>query len=101
MTKRGIVGELLGRRSTLSHRQAESVVNAVFEAIAAALAEGARVEIRSFGAFGVKQRRPRQGRNPRTGELVEVRAKRVPFFRAGEELRGEVNGRAGRSVAKS
>jgi integration host factor subunit beta len=101
MTKRGIVSELLGRHPTLSYRQAESVVNAVFEAMTEALADGARVEIRNFGTFSVKQRRPRQCRNPKTGETVEVKAKRVPFFRAGGGLRGEVNERAGRGVAKS
>jgi integration host factor subunit beta len=101
MTKSEIVSELLGRRPTLSHRQAEFVVNAVFDAMAAALADGSRVEIRSFGTFGVKQRRARQLRNPRTGESLEVKPKRVPFFRAGGELREEVNERTGYNVAKS
>ena len=60
-----------------------------------------RIEIRGFGSFGVKHRRARQGRNPKTGELVEVEAKRIPFFRAGKELRVEVNGAAEGDRARS
>ena len=64
----------------------------ILDEIAEALAEGNRVELRGFGAFSVRERKPRVGRNPRTGEKVEVRAKRVPFFRPGKELRARVNG---------
>jgi integration host factor subunit beta len=91
MTKRGIIEELLARRQNFSHREAETVVNAIFDAMANVLAQGQRIEIRGFGSFAVKQRRARQGRNPKTGELVSVEAKRIPFFRAGKELRIEVN----------
>lgn len=94
MTKRGIIEELLARQQGVTHRDSETVVNAIFEAMAEVLAQGQRIEIRGFGSFGVKQRRARQGRNPRTGDVVEVAAKRVPFFRAGKELRVEVNGAA-------
>ena len=66
----------------------------MFEAMAEVLARGQRIEIRGFGSFGVKQRRARQGRNPKTGDVVEVAAKRIPFFRAGKDLRVEVNGAA-------
>ena len=60
--------------------------------MARVLARGERIEIRGFGSFAVKQRRARQGRNPKTGDVVAVEAKRIPFFRAGKELRVEVNG---------
>ena len=67
-------------------------MNAMFDAISNVLADGNRIEIRGFGSFGVKERRARQGRNPKTGAMVKVDAKRIPFFRAGKELRIEVNG---------
>ncbi len=94
MTKREIIDELLARRERFSHREAETIINAIFDAMAGVLKRGQRIEIRGFGSFAVKQRRARQGRNPRTGELVAVDAKRIPFFRAGKELRLEVNGAA-------
>jgi integration host factor subunit beta len=92
MTKREIIEELLARHQSFSHRQSETIVNAMFDAMATVLESGRRIELRGFGSFGVKQRRARQGRNPKTGEIVEVDAKRIPFFRAGKELRIEVNG---------
>jgi integration host factor subunit beta len=92
MTKRGIIEELLARHQNFSHRQSETIVNAMFDAMTNVLSGGRRIEIRGFGSFGVKQRRARQGRNPKTGEVVEVGAKRIPFFRAGKDLRIEVNG---------
>ena len=94
MTKRGIIEELLARREGFSHRESETIVNAMFDAMAQVLARGERIEIRGFGSFGVKYRRARQGRNPKTGAAVEVEAKRIPFFRAGKELKVEVNGAA-------
>jgi integration host factor beta subunit len=94
MTKRDIIEELLARRQGVTHRDSETIVNAMFEAMAEVLERGARIEIRGFGSFGVKDRRARQGRNPKTGSVVEVRAKRIPFFRAGKDLRVEVNGAA-------
>jgi integration host factor subunit beta len=92
MTKRGIIDELLARHQNFSHRQSETIVNAMFDEMAGVLADGNRIEIRGFGSFGIKQRRARQGRNPKTGAAVKVDAKRIPFFRAGKELRIEVNG---------
>ena len=92
MTKRGIIEELLARHQKFSHRQAETIVNAIFEEMASVLARGGRIEIRGFGSVGVKERRARQGRNPRTGDMVAVEAKRVPFFRTGKELRAGLNG---------
>ncbi len=91
MTKREIIAEMLSRRPQASYRDAEAIVNVIFDAMAAALERGQRIEIRGFGSFTVKQRLARQGRNPKTGALVEVDAKRIPFFRAGKELRIEVN----------
>ena len=94
MTKRGLIEELLARRQGVTHRDSETIVNAMFEAMAEVLARGERIEIRGFGSFGVKQRRARQGAIRRPAIAVEVAAKRIPFFRAGKELRVEVNGAA-------
>jgi integration host factor subunit beta len=91
MTKRGIIEELLARHQKFSLRQSETIVNAMFEEMASVLARGGRIEIRGFGSFGIKRRRARQGRNPRTGGVVDVVAKRVPFFRAGKELHAGIN----------
>jgi integration host factor subunit beta len=68
-----------------------AIVATIFDHITAALARGERVELRGFGAFTVKQRNARIGRNPRTGEQVPVGKKAVPFFKAGKELRGRLN----------
>lgn len=101
MTKRGIIEELLTRRQGFSQRESETIVNTMFDAMVQVLARGERIEIRGFGSFGVKQRRARQGRNPKTGALVEVEAKRIPFFRAGKDLRLEVNDAPKRARARS
>jgi integration host factor subunit beta len=92
MTKRGIIEELLTRHQHFTYRESETIVNAMFDEMAKALASGARIEVRGFGSFGLKKRRARQGRNPKTGVAVKVDAKRIPFFRAGKELKLEVNG---------
>jgi integration host factor subunit beta len=92
MTKRGIVDEMVKRQPGLSFRYAEKILNRMIGAMTEALERGERIEIRGFGSFGVKHRAARQGRNPRTGTPVEVEAKRIPFFRAGKELRVELNG---------
>ena len=73
-------------------QKANNIVGAVFDEITDALAEGNRVELRGFGAFSVKNRPARTGRNPRTGESVEVEEKWVPFFKTGKELRERLNG---------
>jgi integration host factor subunit beta len=75
----------------LYHRDYERIVNKVFEEISAALARGDRVELRGFGAFSVRERGARVGRNPRTGAAVQVGEKRLPFFKTGKELRDRVN----------
>ena len=76
----------------LFQRDVEKIVNTVFEEIIDAMARGDRVELRGFGAFSVKQRDARTGRNPRTGEAVEVDEKHVPFFKTGKLLRDRLNG---------
>jgi integration host factor subunit beta len=75
----------------LFHRDVERIVNVVFDEIVDALARGDRVELRGFGAFTVKHRAARQGRNPRTGAKVSVSQKFVPFFKTGKELRDKLN----------
>ena len=77
----------------LFQRDVERIVNTVFDEITNALAKGERVELRGFGAFSVKKRDARVGRNPRTGESVEVEEKHVPFFKTGKLLRDRLNGK--------
>jgi integration host factor subunit beta len=72
----------------------ERIVNTIFDEVTAAMARGDRVELRGFGAFSVKQRDARVGRNPRTGETVSVDEKHVPFFKTGKLLRDRLNGKA-------
>jgi integration host factor subunit beta len=69
----------------------ERVVDVFFDEIGQRLADGGRVELRGFGAFSTREREPRKGRNPRTGDAVEVPAKRVPFFKPGKEMRARLN----------
>ena len=76
----------------LFQRDVERIVNTVFEEITSAMARGERVELRGFGAFSVKKREARVGRNPRTGDSVAVEAKNVPFFKTGKLLRDRLNG---------
>jgi integration host factor subunit beta len=78
----------------LYQRDVERIVNTIFEEIIEAMARGDRVELRGFGAFSVKKRDARIGRNPRTGEAVEVEEKHVPFFKTGKLLRDRLNGKA-------
>ena len=82
----------LSIQKDLSAKDAEIVVETIFEEIAASLGRGQRVEFRGFGSFGLKERQSREGRNPKTGDSVKVEAKRVMFFKAGKELRERVDG---------
>lgn len=91
MTKSELIQALAHDNPHLYHRDVERIVSTVFAEITAALARGDRVELRGFGAFSVKDRAPRTGRNPRTGEAVRVPEKHVPFFKSGKELRARVN----------
>jgi integration host factor subunit beta len=92
MIKSELVARLAQRYPHLYHRDVERIVSTVLDEISRALSGGDRVELRGFGAFSVKVRPARQGRNPRTGESVSVDEKRVPFFRTGKELREKLNG---------
>jgi integration host factor subunit beta len=93
MTKSELIQRLAERNPHLLHRDIERIVQTVFDEIADALSEGNRVELRGFGAFSVKNRTARTGRNPRTGTAVSVEAKRVPYFKTGKELRERLNGK--------
>lgn len=91
MTKSELVQKLAEANPHLYQRDVEVIVTAIFAEIAAALARGDRVELRGFGAFSVKQRDARIGRNPRTGASVRVAEKRIPFFKTGKQLRDRLN----------
>lgn len=86
MTKAELVEEV-ARASELNKRDAEVIVETVFESIIGALHKGEKVELRGFGSFRTRERGPRRGRNPKTGEPVDVPAKRVPYFKPGKELK--------------
>ncbi len=94
MTKSELIQRLAERNPHLYLRDIEKIVETVFDEITGALARGDRVELRGFGAFSVKSRESRTGRNPRTGETVHVDAKRLPFFKTGKALRERLNGGA-------
>jgi integration host factor subunit beta len=91
MTKSELI-DALAARSELTKARAELVVNCVFDAMTEALQRGEGIEIRGFGSFSVRPYKSYSGRNPRTGEPVEVPAKRLPFFKVGKELKELVNG---------
>jgi integration host factor subunit beta len=93
MIRSELVAKIAAENPHLSQSNAEKVVRAIFESMTETLAEGGRVELRGFGAFSVRHRDPRLGRNPRTGEAVDVEAKLVPFFKAGKELSDRLNGK--------
>ena len=95
MTRSELIAEIAAANPDLPLRNVELIVATIFDEVTAALARGDRVELRGFGAFTVKQRDARTGRNPRTGEPVAVNEKVVPFFKAGKELRERVNQRSG------
>jgi len=91
MTKSELIARLAELNPHLYQRDVERIVTTIFDEIASALARGDRVELRGFGAFSVKHRDARTGRNPRTGTSVSVAAKSVPFFRTGKQLRDRLN----------
>ena len=91
MIKSELIGKIAASNPHLFHRDIERIVNVIFDEIVDALARGDRVELRGFGAFTVKHRPPRSGRNPRTGTTVNVDEKFVPFFKTGKELRERLN----------
>ncbi len=91
MTKSELIASIAERNPHLFQRDVERIVSTIFEEISAALSRGDRVELRGFGAFSVKHRDSRIGRNPRTGEAVAVAEKAVPYFKTGKQLRDLLN----------
>ena len=90
MTKAELVEEVT-QLGDLTRRDGEVIVDTIFDAVIGALRQGDKIEIRGFGSFGIRQRKPRIGRNPKTGAKVDVPAKRVPYFKPSKELRDLVN----------
>lgn len=95
MTKSELIQRLAEKNPHLYLRDIERIVETVFETMSDQLAEGGRVELRGFGAFSVKHREARTGRNPRTGESVQVGAKNMPFFKTGKLLHERLNEKSG------
>ena len=91
MTKAELTEALVEKIDRITKKEAELIVNVVLKSISDSLASGDKVELRGFGSFKIKERRSREGRNPKTGEKVSVEAKKVPYFKAGKELRERVN----------
>ncbi|GAD59085.1 integration host factor subunit beta [Brevundimonas sp. BAL450] len=91
MIKSQLIEKLAAENTHLTQAEVERVVNIVLDRMIDAMSGGGRVELRGFGAFSVRSRPARAGRNPRTGEAVEVPAKSVPFFKSGKELRERLN----------
>ncbi len=91
MTKSELIAKLAAKNPQLYLRDVETIVDTIVEEMSDALVRGDRVELRGFGAFSVKEREARTGRNPRTGETVHVDAKRLPAFKAGKDLRERLN----------
>jgi len=93
MIRSELIEKIAEENPHLYQRDVERIVNTVFDSIIDAMAQGHRVELRGFGAFSVKKRDARVGRNPRTGEAVKVDEKHVPFFKTGKLLRDRLNGK--------
>jgi integration host factor subunit beta len=93
MIRSELIQKIAEENPHLYQRDVERIVNTVFEEVTGAMARGDRVELRGFGAFSVKKRDARVGRNPRTGETVRVEEKHVPFFKTGKLLRDRLNGK--------
>ena len=93
MIRSELIQKIADENPHLYQRDVERIVNTIFEEIIEAMARGDRVELRGFGAFSVKKRDARTGRNPRTGESVDVEQKYVPFFKTGKLLRDRLNGK--------
>ena len=91
LTKSELIDRIFERHLHLTNREADAAVNEVLRTMVSAMSHGVRVEIRGFGSFSLKYREAREGRNPRTGEPVQVPAKFVPHFRAGKEMRDALN----------
>lgn len=90
MTKADLIMEVV-KQTSLTKKESETVIKTIFDSINQALSNGDKVELRGFGSFRIRDRKSRQGRNPKTGDTVSVPAKKVPFFKAGKELRALVD----------
>ena len=91
MTKAELVEEV-ARTTQLTKKHAEMIVNTVFESIVSSLKDGEKIELRGFGSFRIRDRGPRIGRNPKTGDKVNVPPKRIPYFKPGKDLKELLNG---------
>lgn len=91
MIRSELVDVLAQENPGLSHREIDSIVTIFFDDIVKQLANGGRVELRGFGAFSTRGREARQGRNPRTGDAVDIPSKKVPYFKPGKEMRAKLN----------
>jgi len=98
LTKADLVEEVLNV-TELPRKESETIVETIFDNIIAALQKGEKIEIRGFGSFRTRERRGRVGRNPKTGEKVEVPAKKIPYFKPSKELKDFVNNAAAHSAA--
>ena len=90
MTKADLIDEV-SRLAELTRKDSEVIVETIFDSVVRSLRAGDKIEIRGFGSFRTRQRKPRMGRNPKTGEKVEVPAKKIPFFKPSKELKDLVN----------
>ncbi len=93
MTKADLI-DVVCAKANITRVKAETVVGVVFDSIVSALESGDRVEVRDFGSFEVRHYEAYKGRNPKTGEVIEVKEKRTPFFRVGKNLKRQVDGKA-------
>ncbi len=91
MTKSELVQKVMDVNGLMSRKDSELVVNLIFDSMADALKRGEKVEIRGFGSFTIREREAREARNPKSGEVVSITAKKTPFFKTGKELRERVN----------
>ena len=94
MTKADLIDEV-SRAVEMTRKDSESIVETIFDSVVRALRRSEKIEIRRFGSFRTRQRKPRTGRNPKTGEKVEVPAKTIPFFKPSKELKDLINASAG------
>ena len=98
LTKADLIEEVLNV-TELPRKESETIVETIFDSIIAALQKGEKIEIRGFGSFRTRERRGRVGRNPKTGEKVDVPAKKIPYFKPSKELKDFVNNAAAHSAA--
>lgn len=91
MTKSQLISELIRRASHISQKDMTTIVETIFDAMSGALKSGDRIELRGFGTFEVRVREPRMGRNPKSGTKVSLGVRKVPFFKAGKELKEKLN----------